>query len=166
MHTPISLSLSAAGARQAFAYCPQNGKIHFRSSGKIAGTLTHVGRERRYWVLKVKGRTIYCHRLAWLLMTGEWPLNDVDHIDGDGSNNQWDNLRSATRSQNLFNRRAQANNTSGFKGVHRFRNKWHAQIRANGKRYHLGFFVLKEDAAAAYAKAAARLHADFRPTGA
>ena len=87
----------------------------------------------------------------------------VDHIDGDGLNNRRSNLRVATRRQNNCNRGAASNNKSGFKGVFfkASQNKWAAQVKLAGKPLHLGYFLTKDEARAAYSEAAARLHGDF-----
>ncbi len=87
----------------------------------------------------------------------------VDHIDGDGLNNQRDNLRPATRSQNSQNRGKTRKNTSGFKGVTwcKQSQKWRAQIEIGGgkvrKGLNLGLFENKADAARTY-DSAAKLH--------
>jgi hypothetical protein len=101
------------------------------------------------------------HRVAWLLMIGEWPAMGIDHIDGDGTNNRWSNLRLATQSQNLMNRKMQDNNTSGFKGVTRHGTYWRAQIWVKGKRIGLGNHRTKELAYEAYCKANREIHGEF-----
>lgn len=105
----------------------------------------------------------YGHRLAFLYMTGEMPPEDVDHIDGDRTNNAWRNLRSATRTENRWNTGAYKINTSGYKGAfyHSGARRWVAQINANGKKHYLGLFDTPEAAHAAYCKAAAELHGSF-----
>lgn len=87
----------------------------------------------------------------------------VDHRDGNGLNNRRANLRPATSAENLWNRAAQRNSTSGLKGVSydRRSGKWRAEISAAGKRVSLGLFPNPSSAAAAYAAAAERLHGDF-----
>lgn len=87
----------------------------------------------------------------------------VDHIDGNGLNNQKSNLRVCTNSENSRNRGAQANNKSGFKGVCWYAkgSKWHAQITVNKNNVHIGYFDIKEDAAHAYNEAAKKYHGEF-----
>ena len=70
-----------------------------------------------YWQIRCYGVLYYSHRLAFLAMEGSIPSCVVDHIDRDGTNNCWDNLRKATMSENLFNTSAPKNNTSGHKGI-------------------------------------------------
>ncbi len=88
---------------------------------------------------------------------------EVDHIDGNGLNNQRSNLRLCTTSQNQQNSRRRTDNTSGYKGVSfdQRRGRWKAQIRVNGKRITLGRYDDIEHAAAAYHEAALRYHGEF-----
>ncbi len=87
----------------------------------------------------------------------------VDHIDGNGLNNQRSNLRACTSAENQHNSSIRADNTSGFKGVYwnKRQGKWHARIKLNGKLHHLGYFSDQGEAAFARNAAAAQLHGDF-----
>lgn len=87
----------------------------------------------------------------------------VDHIDGNRSNNDPANLRLCTHAQNLWNAGKKKHNTSGFKGVYfcKQTKKWRAEIRANRKCYKLGRFETPERAARAYDSAARILHGGF-----
>lgn len=112
---------------------------------------------------------IFLHRF----ILGTKPGISVDHIDGNGLNNQKSNLRECTMSQNIANSRRRRDNTSGYKGVHwhkgykypsgawRIRPKWSARISLKGKRISLGYFTTKEEAAKAYALAAKKYHGEF-----
>ncbi len=85
----------------------------------------------------------------------------VDHIDHNGLNNSRANLRLATRSQNLCNRRSKEGSASRYLGVGRNRDKWVARIRKGGKQRTLGYFSDEADAARAYDTAARELHGEF-----
>lgn len=106
--------------------------------GKIAGSLSDQG----YIRIGVSKKDYKAHRLAWLYMTGNFPLVEIDHINRNRSDNRWENLRLATAKQNRENLSTRSDNTSGFRGVAwcRFRQKWHAQICHNGKTINLGRF--------------------------
>lgn len=102
-------------------------------------------------------RKCYAHRVAIALMTGEWP-EEVDHIDGDRSNNLASNLRPVSHKVNQRNIKLGTRNTSGAIGVYLSRGKkWCAQISVDGKRRSLGYFASKEEAIAAR-KAADKLY--------
>ena len=119
-------------------------------------------RDRFYAVRMSNGKYIYIHRLI-AERAGCDISRMIDHLDGDGLNNLRGNLRAATNAQNLQNRGMPSNNASGYKGVlwDSARNKWRAEIRADGKRYFLGRFYSKQQAARVYVKAAKKLHGRF-----
>lgn len=101
-------------------------------------------------------KTIYMHTV----LSG---FGQTDHKDRDGLNNRRANLRDATDSQNAMNRRRQANNSTGFKGVslHKRIGLYQARISANRTRIHLGYFETPQMAHAAYLAAAKKIHGEF-----
>lgn len=129
--------------------------------GSIAGTLRYGG-NGKYIVIGVDGVQLYAHRLIFLWHHG-WCPEVVDHVDMNRLNNRIENLRAASKSANGMNRGAQANNTSGYKGVTycRDRKKWVAQITAEGAHRNLGRFDTAEDAAEVYRRASEELHGEF-----
>ena len=91
------------------------------------------------------------------------PGEEIDHIDGNGLNNQKSNLRTATRSQIVAKARPRRDKTSKYKGVS-FVNqikKWRSSIQKEGKRYYLGDYVDEDEAAKAYNKKACELFGSF-----
>lgn len=126
--------------------------------GAIAGSVMAAG----YIRVGIHGKLYLAHRLAFLYMTGEWPIEHVDHKDMCTSNNKWSNLRECSHSENHLNTFKPSNNTSGYKGVawNKRANKWSVNIQF-GKKYFLGNFNCKHDAAEAYNKKAIELHGEF-----
>lgn len=125
--------------------------------GDIAGTTTLQGYRR----LTVARTQIESHRVAFLLMTGDWPPvgKVVDHRDGDRSNNRWSNLRLVTTSENAHNViRPRIDNRAGYLGVRYHKGVWFAQINVANVRHHLGSFPTAEAAHEAYVAAKQRLH--------
>jgi hypothetical protein len=104
-------------------------------------------------------RLIDMHRL----IMGKPPATMVDHRDGDGLNNRRSNLRLCTPSQNQQNRRRDARNTSGYRGVtyHKQVGKWQAQLMHEGRMHYLGVFCDPRDAALAYDAMAIERFGDF-----
>lgn len=109
---------------------------------------------KMYATAKKNKLTIFMH---------SYLLNDlnIDHINGDGLDNRRCNLRKATPVQNSYNRGANKNNTTGFKGVSRLGIKYTAQIHFNRKKLHIGVFDKIEDAAKAYDKKAIELFGEY-----
>ena len=85
---------------------------------------------------RIFGAAFFAHRVAYALATGFWPSHEIDHIDGDRSNNRLPNLRLASRSENQCNTRMPKNNNSGVKGVSWSSKdkRWVAQIAISGRR--------------------------------
>lgn len=128
-----------------FKWCAQN-----RPSG-ICYAVTRFPGSRKL---------IYLHRFVM----GEPSGMMVDHINHNGLDNQKENLRSCTCSQNQMNRTgAQMNSTSGARGVSlkKISSQWQAQIRLNGRLKYLGLFSSIGAASAAYVAANAKYFGDF-----
>jgi hypothetical protein len=150
--------------RELLDYDSATGEFRWRErmsravhAGDVAGTMD-IDRYRR---IMIRGTQYRAHQLAWLYMTGEWCSMVIDHRDGDPSNNRWDNLRRATKSQNSANRGLNRNNSCGLKGVSCEGGRWRAGIYKDGRRHHLGSFATPQAAHAAYVAAARRLFGEF-----
>lgn len=149
-------------------YDPETGQIVRKTIG-TPGNQRYVGNEagwietKGYRAIMVAGKIYKAHRIAWLFLTGEWPALQIDHINGNKSDNRAVNLRLATSGENQRNRGKLRTNTSGFKGVHwiKRRRKYAASIRFDGCRKHLGYFDSPEDASRAYSTAAKQYHGNF-----
>lgn len=135
-------------------YTPKDGKVwwvfHPRwpsYSGREAGNMMSNG----YRKVKFCGKQYLIHRIAWLLHHGSWPIGDIDHIDGNPSNNKLSNLRDVPHRVNIQNRKsATSKNKTGFLGVVKRKNKFAAHIHKNGKQVYLGLFPTAELAHQAY----------------
>lgn len=153
--------------KQALRYDPETGLFYWlqdrgsnvRRKGDVAGK----PRRRGYSQIWINNQPYNSHRLAFLYMTGNWP-KVVDHIDGDITNNRWNNLRECHGSTlNNANMKRPARNTSGFKGVSwsSRTGKWYASIMVKGRSINLGYHSDKFEAALAYQKAAKFYFAEF-----
>jgi hypothetical protein len=122
------------------------------------------GQKKLIYAQSQEGGRIARKRIAMhrLIMDAP-PGYQVDHINGDTLDNRRSNLRLATPRQNQQNKSISILNTSGFKGVQwdQRRGKWFARIRIEGRTTFLGYFALKDDAAAAYAHASKKYHGEF-----
>ena len=129
-------------------------------AGKLAGTSVNVD---GYNVLHIKNEWLLVHRVVWAMAHGRWPRKDLDHINGDRTDNRLANLREATRLQNQANYRTPTTNKSGYKGVSwcTRSKRWRAYISINSVTRHLGMFTDKRDAIAARRAAAIKYHKGF-----
>ena len=93
----------------------------------------------------VLGKPYLAHRVAWLMQTGEWP-EQIDHVNGNRSDNRWGNLRSVSHAENCKNMKLNKFNKSGKPGVELVGKKWMAKITANGIVKLLGYFETFEEA--------------------
>lgn len=150
----------------------KDGELYWKVSkgtakaGAKAGTKKPYGTNNAdiYEFVTVDGKEYPAHRLIFEMFHGYAP-EFVDHIDRNPLNNKIENLRAASKSENLCNRGATSLNTSGFKGVHfdKQKNKWAAEIVKEGKRTRLGFFSTAEEASAAYEAGSKAIHGEFSP---
>lgn len=143
------------------SYNPDDGLLRWKvgGSGRNLGQIAGWKHNRGYVAIEVLGGTYLAHRVAWFISTGEFPKNQIDHINGDRSDNRLNNLREVTNAQNAQNKRcARIDNKAGALGVRLMRNKWQARITTNGKTIHLGSFDSKELASVAYVEAKRKQH--------
>lgn len=163
-----TLQFSHENLKKVLSYDPDTGLFVWlircspqKNVGDIAGCVNLDG----YIQVRVLGKLCYGHRLAWFYMTGEWP-QQLDHENCIKSDNRWSNIRLATFAQNNYNKKRQANNTSGYKGVHFHRKTgmWRATIGENGNFRHIGLFWDKEEAYKAYCEALMQIANSFART--
>ena len=158
--------LDQATLKELLHYDPETGVFTWKVDSGRWGRIkagTEAGNLRRrdgYRQIKLKEGNFLAHRLAFLYMTGDWPEQHVDHIDGNPLNNRWCNLRDVDRNANMQNlKRAQSNNkSSGLLGVSSCRSKWQAHITVNSEYKHLGTYDTPEEAHDAYLEAKRQLH--------
>lgn len=156
--------LTAARLRELLDYDPADGQLRWRVNRKRAraGALAGTARQDGYQAIGIDGAHYSAHRLAWLHVHGSWPRHQIDHVDGDRSNNRLANLRDVEHDINAQNQRsARSISRSGMLGAHRPKGsaKWAAQIKVAGKISHLGMFESRELAHEAYVAAKRKLHA-------
>jgi len=117
---------------------------------------------RGYRFVRVDGKLLLAHRIAWALHYGVWPDGDLDHTNTDKSDNRIANLRLATRVQNNAN--APSRSRVGLpKGCYRLkgRQRWYSQIKVGGEIKRLGTFATVAEAAAAFAREHSATHREF-----
>lgn len=131
-----------------------------KKAGMRAGTIGFHG----YWIVTFGGKKYKASRVIWLMVTGEWPVHEVDHRNGKRTDDRWSNLRKASSSENKCNSRVRKDNILGVKGVSPSpysSGKFCAFICRSGKRKNLGTFDTIMAAKAAYDAAAAQWHGKF-----
>lgn len=155
-------TLSFERAAELFSYCPISGVITRRvtTGGQLAGSVAGTPRKDGYLSTTADGREVLCHRLAWLLHHRSDPAGEIDHRNGDRSDNRAGNLRDSDRSGNNQNRRKpHKNNRLGVLGVRRLESgRFLARIRVNKKLIRLGTHDTQDAASAAYINAKRKLH--------
>lgn len=148
----------------------KSGNCNLRPRDKIKHNLNPKG----YVVFRVDNITYVAHRLAWLYMTGSWPLGQIDHINNIKTDNRFCNLRDVSHAENMQNKHKAhksrfGERTSEHIGVHwcspygNRRGRWRATIGANGFYYRLGSFQSEAEAIQAYKEAKERLHIKSPP---
>lgn len=159
--------IDAAALRRILRYDPDSGQwvwLVTKSNRAPAGSQAGSLRRRGDITIRIERVEYKAHRLAWLYMTGEWPIAQIDHYDLNRANNRWTNLREANNSQNNANRRVRSDSSTGVKGVipnNSKANPFEARIKENGRVTILGYFPTEAQASAAYLAAAKRIFGKF-----
>lgn len=135
-----------------FIWLKRVGRYH---AGSIAGTNPKDGRIN----LCINYKLVRAHRVAWFYIYGAWPKGEIDHIDGDPTNNRIANLRDVSHAQNMQNRRVpRKGSRTGLMGVKPHRGGFSARIMVSGVVHHLGSFKTTAEAHQAYLNAKRERH--------
>lgn len=163
-----------------FLICdPINGKLYwkfrdikwFKSEGSWKSWNTRCANKEAFTALSHGyrvGRILEinypAHVIIWVMTSNRWPDPhiEIDHKNENKLENNFNNLRESTKSQNSSNIQLKRNNTSGYKGVcwSKRKRKWFMQIKANGV-YKTSYHKDIIEAAKAYNVAAMALHGPF-----
>lgn len=138
-------------------------KSKSRNSRLVGNAAGYADPKSKNVQIRINGRLYLAARLIWLIETGRWPNPEVDHQNRDHGDNRWENLREATRHEQMQNKTKQSNNTSGFKGV-RFRphhGKWEARINSHGRTVWRAYATTAQEAAALRRVALPQFHGEF-----
>jgi hypothetical protein len=130
-------------------YDPQAGHFYRKKNGKRADTEMTIGYRRVRLKVGDKVHEFLAHRLAWLMTNGDWPKDEIDHINGDRCDNSIQNLRHVSRLENARNIKLRIDNSSGLSGLDLLPSgSWRVRIGAN----HVGCYQTKSEAIAARSK--------------
>jgi hypothetical protein len=152
-HKPKSRPIEKYLSKENLVYESSTGSFYFRlkdNSLKRAGWIDQHG----YRLIRLYGVLLREHHLVWLFETGSWPEFELDHEDGDPSNNKFSNLRPANRRGQGANQSVQKRREGFYKGVYKVGNRYNAKIKHRGKSRHLGMYDTPEEAALRYNEAA------------
>jgi hypothetical protein len=162
------MTISQARLHELLRYDPRTGWFTWRVqlNGRVpAGTRAGTIKKRGNREIKIDGRLYQSGRLAFLYVMGFWPDPEIDHRNGDATDDRWSNLREATRTGNMRNRgRFKTKDTPKGVSWHRGIGQYTARITVNYQTIALGTFDTAEEAAAAYADAAEKYFGKFART--
>ena len=119
--------------QQLLNYEESTGKFIWRSTGKVSG---YKGK-RGFVNICLEGGRYKAHRLVLFYQTGIQCKKEIVHIDGDRSNNRWENLK--VKDSSVFNVRKSL-------GVFKSRGVWRAKLVVNGVSYVSKPFEKKSEA--------------------
>lgn len=139
------LEAMLAEAQRVYRY--KDGNLYWRvqrGNRGIVGKRAGTARANGYRSVVVLGKSLEEHRVVFALHRGHWPSGDVDHINGDPSDNRIENLREATRSQNSANRRP---SKAKRRGIYLVDWRYRAQIQHQRRAMYLGTYETEAEAA-------------------
>lgn len=121
----------------------------------------HVGKNG-YVYLSLDGKLVLAHRLVFFLENGEWPEEDVDHINGIRWDNRRANLRLVSRKQNLMNRFPNKDRDLQVKNVYKHKSgRYRVKMKIEGKTKHFGYYSDLEEAKKVAMQAQQKYHGEY-----
>lgn len=157
---------------ERLSYDPETGEFTWRTTGNNrtkngdpAGSISKLGYRRITLKVGSRRKPVMAHRLAWLIVHGEWPDGFVDHKDENKLNNRAGNLRLATKAQNTVNTGSRKDNALSARGVMyrkaQTKKPYLARIKVDGRQRLIGSYATIEEAQAAYDAAALAIHGEW-----
>lgn len=123
--------LTADRLKEVLSYDKNTGEFFWIKSlshriniGEKAGTYRNNG----YTKISLDGKPYFCHRLAWLYVYGNWPKENIDHINNIKDDNRIENLREASQSQNNMNRASYGTKVCVAKGVYKYKGRFAVRV--------------------------------------
>jgi len=139
----------------------QDGNLIRKKNNKVMKAPNRFGHLRA----NIKGQNYFVHRIVFLMHHGYLP-KQIDHIDGNPTNNKIDNLREVSLSQNAWNRNANTNSMSNIKGVRLHKcGKYQVRLQVNNKSMHLGLYADLELAELVVTEARNKFHGVYANHG-
>jgi hypothetical protein len=141
--------MSIEAMRELLLYDPETGEFTWtdKAPHKVRGKKAKSKDVLGYTIIKINTKIYKAHRIAWFFHTGIWPTKDIDHINGNPSDNRIINLREVSHSINMQNRaKPNKNSSTGFLGVTKNGNNFRAEIGILGKKKVLGTYKTPEEA--------------------
>jgi HNH endonuclease len=131
---------------------------------KLLGAMISGSTDRDgYLVIRTNQNSVQVHRLVWLIETGVYPNEDIDHKDNVRTNNVFSNLRLCTRSKNCQNSKGRRQDR--LKGAYLLpQGRWMSSIMERGIVHHLGYFDTEMQAHTAYRVASSHYHGEYGRT--
>ena len=160
------MKLTQERLKQVVSFEPTTGIFIriLKAKRAVVGKELGYKKSNGYIALSIDGQKYFAHRIAWLYVYGEFPKHDIDHIDGDRTNNKIKNLRDVSRTENLQNLKiAKSHNKStGVLGAYLHNcGKFMSRIKVNKKDVYLGLFDTVEQAQQAYLTAKQQFHKGY-----
>lgn len=153
------MNLTVDRLRELLNYNPQTGIFSWAITrrGCKKGSAAGCKMKHGYIAIRLDDVLYTAHRLAWLYVNGEWPNEQIDHINRARADNRIANLRAVTNAENAQNQKPRVNK-SGFTGVRKENNKWLAEIKVAYKPIRIGLYATPEAAHEAYVLAKQKFH--------
>lgn len=142
--------------RSVISYDEKTGKVFWK---KLTSPRIKIGNEagskyaNGYTYLHLNNTVFMMHRIIWFYYYGEWPESEIDHINGERSDNRICNLRLVTRRQNMQNKKRNREGLPSGAWFNKEQNRWLSGFGAENKFFHLGSFDNQKDALQAYSNA-------------
>lgn len=133
---------------------------NIRFAGKEAGGILNLKSGYKCRTVQILWKRCLCHHLAYLYMTGSWPKQDIDCIDGDFTNLKYNNIRACTRTDTR-NKTTKAKGKTKLIGSYPHNGGYKAEIKIDGKSVYFGTFNTPEEAHTAYCEAKRQISTEF-----